>query len=110
MAIEFKLPDIGEGLHEAELLQWMVKEGDVIREDDPLMEIQTDKAAVEITSPVTGRVARLLGKVGDLLLIGSVVVIFDDGQAGTVPAEAAVESAVAAASARPRPRRRPPPV
>jgi len=93
MAIEFKLPDVGEGLHEAELLRWMVKEGDMVREDQPLMEVQTDKAAVEITSPVKGRVAKLAGTVGDILHVGSVVVVFADGSAGTVPAVAALAGA-----------------
>ncbi|MDB4896637.1 MAG: pyruvate/2-oxoglutarate dehydrogenase complex, dihydrolipoamide acyltransferase component [Firmicutes bacterium] len=83
MAIEFKLPDIGEGLHEAELLQWLVKEGDMVREDQPLLEVQTDKASVEIPSPVQGKVVQLLGKVGDTLHVGSVVVIFDDGKGAT---------------------------
>jgi pyruvate dehydrogenase E2 component (dihydrolipoamide acetyltransferase) len=83
MAIEFKLPDIGEGLHEAELLQWLVKEGDMVREDQPLLEVQTDKASVEIPSPVQGKVVQLLGKVGDTLNVGNVVVIFDDGKGAT---------------------------
>lgn len=98
MAYEFKLPDIGEGLHEAELLKWMVKEGDYVREDQPIMEVQTDKAAVEITSPVSAKVARLIGKVGDILNIGSVVVVFDDGTGAAVPGEQAAETAVAAAA------------
>ena len=98
MAIEFKLPDVGEGLHEAELLKWLVKEGDFVREDQPLMEVQTDKAAVEITSPVNAKVAKLSGKVGDILHVGSVVVVFDDGKAATVPGEKAAEAAVAVAA------------
>lgn len=98
MAIEFKLPDVGEGLHEAELLKWLVKEGDYVREDQPMMEVQTDKAAVEITSPTNARVARLNGKVGDTLHVGSVVVVFDDGNAATVPGEQTAELAVATAA------------
>jgi pyruvate dehydrogenase E2 component (dihydrolipoamide acetyltransferase) len=98
MAFEFKLPDIGEGLHEAELLSWKVKVGDTVSEDDPLLEVQTDKASVEITSPVKGKVVKLLGKVGDTLIIGSVVVVFDDGSAGTVPDEKQAEAAVAVAA------------
>jgi pyruvate dehydrogenase E2 component (dihydrolipoamide acetyltransferase) len=98
MAVEFKLPDVGEGLHEAELLKWMVKEGDYVREDQPIMEVQTDKAAVEITSPYSAKVAKLIGKVGDTLTIGSVVVVFDDGKGAAVPAEAECEASVAAAA------------
>ncbi|HYF91441.1 MAG TPA: dihydrolipoamide acetyltransferase family protein [Symbiobacteriaceae bacterium] len=98
MAKAFKLPDVGEGLHEAELLRWLVKEGDYVREDQPIMEVQTDKAAVEITSPTTAKVAKLNGKVGDILHVGSVVVEFDDGKAATVPGEQTAELAVAAAA------------
>ncbi len=98
MAFEFKLPDVGEGLHEAELLKWMVNEGDYVREDQPIMEVQTDKAAVEITSPVNGKVSKLLGKPGDILHVHSVVVVFDDGSAGTVPSSAEAEAVVAAAA------------
>ena len=103
MAIEFKLPDVGEGLHEAELLRWMVKEGDVVQEDQPLMEVQTDKAAVEIPSPVKGKVTGLKGKVGDILHVGSVVVVFDgDGAevpAAVTPPAPKAQAAVAAAPA-----------
>ena len=103
MAFEFKLPDVGEGLHEAELLKWMVKEGDIVKEDQPIMEVQTDKAAVEITAPKAGRVVKLHGKVGEILHVGSVVVTFDDGTGEAVPggaaprAEAGVVPAAAAA-------------
>lgn len=102
MAIEFKLPDVGEGLHEAELLQWLVKEGDYVREDQPIMEVQTDKAAVEITSPVNSKIAKLIGKVGEILHVGSVVVVFGEGDAagtaGTVPTAHEAAAALAAAA------------
>ena len=55
MAYEFKLPDLGEGLTEGEVARWLVTEGDAIAEDDPLVEIQTDKTTVEIPSPAAGR-------------------------------------------------------
>ncbi|MFO7273484.1 MAG: dihydrolipoamide acetyltransferase family protein [Bacillota bacterium] len=99
MTYEFKLPDVGEGLHEAELLRWLVKEGDTVAEDQPIMEVQTDKATVEITSPVSGRVVKLLGQPGDILRVHSVVVIFDVGADGAAqPAgEAAAPTAAAAA-------------
>ncbi|BAD39398.1 dihydrolipoamide acetyltransferase family protein [Symbiobacterium thermophilum] len=98
MAYEFKLPDVGEGLHEAELLRWLVKEGDTVTEDQPIMEVQTDKATVEITSPVNGRVVKLLGQPGDILKVHSVVVIFDDGSPGALPTAGEVASGVAAAA------------
>ncbi len=97
MAFEFKLPDVGEGLHEAELLKWFVKVGDLVKEDQPLMEVQTDKAAVEITSPTAGKVVKLVGNVGDILAIHSVVAIFDDGTVSGLPTdnEAATATTVA---------------
>ncbi len=55
MAYEFKLPDIGEGIHEGEIVKWFVKPGDEIKEDDILLEVQNDKAVVEIPSPVDGK-------------------------------------------------------
>ena len=60
MAYEFKLPDLGEGLTEGEVARWLVVEGQEIAEDDPLVEIQTDKTTVEIPSPAAGKVARIL--------------------------------------------------
>ena len=60
MAYEFKLPDLGEGLTEGEVARWLVEEGQDIAEDDPLVEIQTDKTTVEIPSPAAGKVARIL--------------------------------------------------
>jgi len=92
---EFKLPDLGEGVHEGELLKWYVKEGDVIGEDDPLVDVETDKAAVTIPSPRSGKVVTLNGNVGDTLHVGTVVVVIDDGAAAEAPAaaEPAAESA-----------------
>lgn len=98
MGFEFKLPDVGEGLHEAELLKWLVNEGDYVREDQPIMEVQTDKAAVEITSPVNATVEKLVGAPGDTLHVGNVVVLFGDGKAGTVPTAPEAERAVASAA------------
>ncbi len=80
MAYEFKLPDLGEGLTEGEVARWLVAEGEEIAEDDPLVEIQTDKATVEIPSPAAGVVARILVAEGAIVPVGTVlVVIGDDG-------------------------------
>ncbi|OFW77800.1 MAG: hypothetical protein A2201_08665 [Alicyclobacillus sp. RIFOXYA1_FULL_53_8] len=84
MAYEFRLPDIGEGLHEAEVLQWFVKVGDTITADQPVVEVQTDKAAVEITSPVAGRVVELAGDVGSVVKVGDVLIAVDTAGAGSV--------------------------
>ena len=72
----FKLPDIGEGIAEAELVQWYVKPGDVVAEDQPLADVMTDKATVELTSPVSGTIVAIHGEVGQLRQIGSALVEF----------------------------------
>jgi pyruvate dehydrogenase E2 component (dihydrolipoamide acetyltransferase) len=85
---EFKLPDLGEGIHEGEVLKWHVKIGDTIKEDEPLIEVETDKAAVTIPSPRGGVIMTLKGEVGDILNVGDVIVTIDDGSgASVVPAE-----------------------
>ena len=75
MAYEFKLPDLGEGLTEGEIARWLVTEGQEIAEDDPLVEIQTDKTTVEIPSPAAGVVARILAQEGDVVPVGNVIVV-----------------------------------
>jgi len=79
MAYEFKLPDLGEGLTEGEVARWLVAEGDTIAEDQPLVEIQTDKTTVEIPSPAAGLVARILVAEGDVVPVGTVLVVIGDG-------------------------------
>src|SRR5467141_2875182 len=80
MAREFKLPDIGEGVHEGEVVKWFVKEGDPIRENDPVVEVMTDKVTVQIPSPVTGKVLQLRAKEGEVVKVGSTLIVF--GEAG----------------------------
>jgi 2-oxoisovalerate dehydrogenase E2 component (dihydrolipoyl transacylase) len=70
----FRLPDIGEGIAEAEIVTWHVKPGDTVAEDGPLADMMTDKATVEMESPVAGRVVSVAGEVGDMIAIGSVLV------------------------------------
>lgn len=83
MALEFRLPDIGEGVVEGEIVRWLVEEGQTVREDQPMVEVMTDKATVEIPSPRAGRVARILTPAGTICPVGGVmVVIDDDGQPG----------------------------
>jgi pyruvate dehydrogenase E2 component (dihydrolipoamide acetyltransferase) len=76
----FVLPDLGEGLTEAEIVKVLVHEGDVIREDAPLIEVETDKAQVEIPSPMSGRVATIHVQAGQTVKVGSVLVTFDDAE------------------------------
>ena len=86
MAYEFKLPDLGEGLTEGEIARWLVVEGQELAEDDPLVEIQTDKTTVEIPSPAAGKVARILVAEGDIVPVGTVlVVIGENGAADRQP-------------------------
>ena len=75
MAYEFKLPDLGEGLTEGEIARWLVSEGQEIGEDDPLVEIQTDKTTVEIPSPAAGTVTRILVEEGKVVPVGTVLVV-----------------------------------
>jgi len=78
----FKLPDVGEGTAEAEIVAWHVKPGDSVTEDQLLVEVMTDKATVELTSPVTGVIAETKGEVGDKAAVGSMLVTFDvEGEA-----------------------------
>jgi 2-oxoisovalerate dehydrogenase E2 component (dihydrolipoyl transacylase) len=74
---EFKLPDIGEGIAEAEIVAWHIKVGDTVKEDQQLADMMTDKATVEMESPVAGTVVALAGEVGDQIPIGSVLVVFE---------------------------------
>jgi len=83
MTYEFRLPDIGEGVAEGEVVQWFVKEGDPIREDQPLVGVLTDKANVEIPSPKTGRIAKLHAAVGEKVKVGGLLVTIEvTGEAG----------------------------
>jgi pyruvate dehydrogenase E2 component (dihydrolipoamide acetyltransferase) len=85
MAYEFKLPDLGEGLTEGEIARWLVSEGDEIAEDQPLVEVQTDKTTVEIPSPAAGTVARILVDEGQTVPVGTVLVVI--GEDGAIPKE-----------------------
>jgi pyruvate dehydrogenase E2 component (dihydrolipoamide acetyltransferase) len=93
---DFKLPDLGEGVHEGKIMRVLVAAGDVVREDQPLLEVETDKAAVEIPSPFAGRVSAVHVKAGQLVHVGDAMVSFD---AAAAPAAAAPAQRVAAAPA-----------
>jgi len=77
VAFEFRLPDIGEGIHEGEIVKWFVKAGDTIEEDDVLAEVQNDKSVVEIPSPVSGTVEEVLVDEGTVAVVGDVIVKID---------------------------------
>ncbi|WP_210618117.1 dihydrolipoamide acetyltransferase family protein [Mammaliicoccus lentus] len=77
MSFEFKLPDIGEGIHEGEIVKWFVKAGDEIQEDDVLCEVQNDKSVVEIPSPVSGKVEEVMVEEGTVSVVGDTIVKID---------------------------------
>jgi pyruvate dehydrogenase E2 component (dihydrolipoamide acetyltransferase) len=95
MAHEFKLPDIGEGISEVELLQWYVREGDVVREDQNLAEIETDKAVADLPSPYAGVIQRLHHQPGDRIPVGSILVSFAEQEEKAVePVQSRTEEPV----------------
>jgi pyruvate dehydrogenase E2 component (dihydrolipoamide acetyltransferase) len=78
MAYEFKLPDIGEGIHEGEIVQWLVQPGDFVKEDQAIVEVMTDKVTAEIPAPVSGIIQELRGKAGEVIRVGRVIAVFDE--------------------------------
>ena len=81
---EFRLPDLGEGIADGEILKWHVAVGEVVGEDEPLVDMETDKAAVTIPSPKGGEVISLAGGEGDIVNVGDVVAVIDDGSGEAV--------------------------
>ena len=102
MIYEFKLPDIGEGVVEGEVVRWLVREGDFVREDQPLVEIMTDKATVEIPAPRAGRVARRMFEEGQICPVGRVLLAIDTSARADGSTVAAPEVAPPEAEATPR--------
>jgi 2-oxoisovalerate dehydrogenase E2 component (dihydrolipoyl transacylase) len=84
----FKLPDLGEGTVEAEIAEWMVKVGDAVAEEDAICAMLTDKAAVELTAPVSGTVISVAGEEGDMVSVGSPLIVFETSGAVAAPAQA----------------------
>lgn len=99
MAFEFKLPDIGEGIAEGEITRWHVKEGQAVKENDPFVEVMTDKATVEITAPVSGKIAALKFAAGATAPVGAVIAVFETaGGAAAAPPKAQAATASAGSS------------
>ena len=98
MARSFRLPDLGEGLTEGEVARWLVSEGQEIAEDDPLVEIQTDKATVEIPSPYAGSVLRILVGEGEIAPVGAELVVI--GEPGEVASNSLLQAPGSAAGAK----------
>lgn len=89
----FKLPDLGEGLPDAEVVRWLVSEGDTVSVDQPMVEMETAKAVVEVPSPVAGKIAKLHGQAGDVIQVGAALVTFGTGAAPAATESAASEPA-----------------
>src|SRR5262249_57313944 len=89
MALEFRFPDVGEGIHEGEIVRWLVKEGDRVRLDQPLVEVETDKAVVEIPAPRAGTVLRVAVPEGQKIQVGEVLVVIGEADEPAVAAAAA---------------------
>ena len=92
MAYELKLPDLGEGLTEGEIARWLVSEGQEVAEDDPLVEIQTDKTTVEIPSPAAGKVTQILVEEGKVVPVGTVLVVIGGDGAHAAQKQSAAEA------------------
>jgi 2-oxoisovalerate dehydrogenase E2 component (dihydrolipoyl transacylase) len=103
----FKLPDVGEGTAEAEIVAWHVRPGDVINEDAPLVDVMTDKATVEMTSPVAGKVISIHGEPGDMAPVGGPIVVFEVEGANDAPRSAPPSAPQSAPATAPAPATRP---
>lgn len=89
--IEFKFPDVGEGIQEGEVVKWLVKENDVVKQDDVIVKIETDKAVVDIPSPASGKISKINFKEGQIVKVGQVLVVIDDGKTESKPKEPVTE-------------------
>ena len=98
MALEFKLPDIGEGIAEGEIVQWLVAAGDTVEEHQPVVEVMTDKATVEIPAPASGKIGELRAAPGDVVPVGDVIYTLETSGA-PAPAPEPVAAAAPAAAA-----------
>src|SRR5438067_8605533 len=102
--MDFQLPELGEGVYEAELVAWLVKPGDVVKRGQPLLEVLTDKATMEVPSPFAGKITDLRGEPGAQVKVGDLVLSYegDDGakvaEPAAEPAKASVEKPAAESS------------
>src|ERR1700688_3544668 len=95
----FKMPDLGEGTVDAEIVAWHTKPGDAVTEDQLIVEVMTDKAAVEVPAPVSGRVVSITGAPGDKVAVGSPLIVFDVSEGAAAAPAAPVASSAAATGA-----------
>ncbi|MFO0336987.1 MAG: biotin/lipoyl-containing protein, partial [Pseudomonadota bacterium] len=95
----FKMPDLGEGTVSAEVLKWYVQPGDVVQEDQVIAEVMTEKAAIEVPAPVSGRVVSIHGQPGDMVAVGAALIVFETGAEAPAAAAQPAVAATAPASA-----------
>ena len=91
--MEFKLPDVGEGMHEGEIIQWLIKEGDAVKQDQPIVEVQTDKVNAELTAPAAGVVNKIFFSVGDIVEVGTTIFTIQEENDVSVPVTGISEEA-----------------
>jgi pyruvate dehydrogenase E2 component (dihydrolipoamide acetyltransferase) len=104
MAVEFKFPDVGEGIHEGTIVKWLVKEGDEVKADQALLEMETDKAVVELPSPAGGKVLKVHHSEGEVVKVGEVLItIGKEGEEKKHPVHEAVSKVVEAVKPKPEP-------
>ncbi|HEY6397536.1 MAG TPA: dihydrolipoamide acetyltransferase family protein [Solirubrobacteraceae bacterium] len=106
MPLEFRFPDVGEGIDAGELVEWHIAEGQMVREDDPMADVQTDKATVTIPCPTTGRVVELRIRVGEVLPVGGVMAVFEPAEVSLPEPERAAARAPSGPLASPAVRKR----
>lgn len=92
MTFQFKLPDIGEGIQEGEIVRWIKNEGDAVKEDEPIVEVMTDKATVELTSPRKGSIKKIHFQEGEMVKVGAVFVEIEEAGPGASPAAASADA------------------
>ncbi|WHY57730.1 dihydrolipoamide acetyltransferase family protein [Peribacillus simplex] len=83
--MEFKLPDVGEGMHEGEIIQWLIKEGEAVKQDQPIVEVQTDKVNAELTAPAAGVVKKIFFSEGDIVEVGTTIFTIQEENDVSVP-------------------------
>ncbi|MBT2645549.1 2-oxo acid dehydrogenase subunit E2 [Bacillus sp. ISL-34] len=89
--MEFKLPDVGEGMHEGEIIQWLIKEGDAVKQDQPIVEVQTDKVNAELTAPAPGVVKKIFFSEGDIVEVGTTIFTIQEENDISVPDAGIIE-------------------
>src|SRR5204862_463565 len=107
MALEFKLPDVGEGVAEGEIVKWLVKVGDAVTEHQAIVEVMTDKATVEIPAPATGKITAINAKEGQTVPVGTVIFSLARSGAGEAAGAPAQAASAAAPRAQPAPQSKP---